>query len=51
MDDKEFRRAKFRLAASAIALGFIIGLGVGLAVAYHTIERTVVIPLPQGIRT
>jgi hypothetical protein len=32
-----------------MALGFLVGFGVGATVVYHSIDRVVVIPLEPGI--
>jgi len=53
MDDietlrREARSARLKLVAVCIFLGFLLGLGAGLLIADHTIERTVIIPLEPG---
>jgi hypothetical protein len=47
--EKRIRRSALKLIAISMALGFLIGLGVGLTIAYNTIDRVVVVPLDQGI--
>lgn len=47
--DKRIRRSTLRLVAASLALGFLIGFGVGVAVTYHSISRVVVVTLDSGI--
>ena len=47
--EKELRRARLKLVGISIFVGFLIGLGVGVAITYHSIERVVVVPLQPGI--
>ena len=49
--DKQVRRSALKLVAIGVAMGLLIGFVIGLTVAHHSIERTVVVPLGQGIRT
>ena len=49
--DKRVRRTALRLVAVGVAIGFLLGLAVGATVVYYSVERTVVVPLTQGIRT
>jgi ABC-type nitrate/sulfonate/bicarbonate transport system permease component len=49
--DKRIRRSAIKLVAVGVVIGFLVGFAVGVTVNYYTIERTVVIPLSQGIRT
>ncbi len=49
--DKQVKRSALKLVAIGVAMGLLIGFVVGLTVAYYSIERTVVVPLGQGIKT
>jgi ABC-type nitrate/sulfonate/bicarbonate transport system permease component len=49
--DKRIRRSAIKLVAVGVAIGFLIGLAVGATVAYNSIERTVIVPLGQSIKT
>lgn len=53
MDDleKRVKRSALKLLAAGMAIGFLLGLVVGSTLNYYTIERTVIMPLSQGIRT
>ncbi len=48
--DKRIRRSAIKLVAVGVAIGFLIGFVVGSIATYRNIERTMVIPLQQGIR-
>ena len=48
--DKRVRRSALKLIASSLALGFMIGLAVGAAIVYYSIDRVVVIPLEPGVK-
>jgi hypothetical protein len=43
--DKGIRRSALKLAGLSLAVGFLIGFGVGAFVMYNSIDRVVVIPL------
>jgi hypothetical protein len=47
--DKRIRRSALKLVALSLAVGFMLGLAVGVTVAYNTIDRVLVIPLPEGV--
>jgi hypothetical protein len=47
--DKRVRRSAFKLIASSLAHGFMVGLAVGAAVVYVRIDRVVVIPLAPSV--
>lgn len=49
--DRQVRRSALKLYLMGVAMGVLIGFVVGITVAYYSIERTVVVPLGQGIRT
>ena len=47
--DKQTRRSALKLVIISLSLGFLIGLGVGIAVAYRTIDRVVIVNIDEGI--
>lgn len=48
--NKRVRRSALRLIAISMLMGFMIGFAVGAVVMYHSIDRTIVIPLTEGIK-
>ena len=51
MDEPErrIRRSALKLIAASLALGFLIGVAVGAAITYNSIERVMVVSLNSGI--
>ena len=49
--DKRIRRSAIKLALVGMAIGLLIGLAMGYTVGWITIERTVIVPVQQGIKT
>ena len=47
--EKRIRRSALKLIAVSLSLGFLIGLAVGAAITYNSIERVVVVPLTPGV--
>ena len=47
--DKRVRRSALKLVIISLSLGFLIGLGVGIAVAYCIIDRVVIVNIDEGI--
>jgi hypothetical protein len=48
---KRIRRSALKLVAVSVLIGFLLGLAVGAKINYYSVERTVIVPLGQGIRT
>ena len=48
--DKLVRCSALKLVAVGVAIGFLLGFVVGSVATYYSIERTVIIPLSEGIR-
>ena len=47
--DKRVRRSALKLVIISLSLGSLIGLGVGIAVAYCIIDRVVIVNIDEGI--
>lgn len=47
--ERGLRQAHTHGLVLGLVFGLILGAGIGYAIAHHTIERTVIVPLGQGL--